>query len=171
MRCTLLILALLVPTALTAQEPELPQYTPDQRWERISTLSYVSIVASIRHAKEMGQSVEEFAHWWADLFDDSWGEPGSYGPAQVMRGMRRNWLSFHKGEVDVLEMTDDVARARFSRAPYLEYFGDDGTSYGVTVEEYEMLNDIFAAAIADYHGLVYEGQINDDGWVMTFRRP
>lgn len=172
MRCTLLlVLALMVPTALTAQQPDLPHYTPDQRWDRISSLANSSIVASIRYAKEMGQSVEEFGEWWADLFDDSWGEPGSYGPAQVMRGMRRNWLSFHSGKVEVLELTDDMARARFNRASYLEYFGEDGVSYGVTVDEYEMVFDIFNRRIADYHGLVYEGQIDDDGWVMSFRRP
>lgn len=171
MRSFIFVVALLIPTAGLAQEQaELPEYTAEQRWERTSQLFMVAVVAAIRHAKDSGQSVEEFGRWWTDLFDDSWGQPESAGPGQVLLGMRRNWLSFHGGEVEVLELGDGVASARFNREPYLDVFGDDGVLYGVTVEEFELVNSLFGRGIGDYHALVYEDSISDDGWVMTFRR-
>lgn len=166
------VVALVLPGALQAQEPlELPEYTPEQRWERNSTLTWVAFAANIRHAKDMGQSIDEFGQWWADLFDDSWGDPGSYGPVRVMRGMHRNWVSWHGGEVEVVELSDDVATARFNRTGYLEVFGEDGMLYGVSVEEFERVNELFARGIADHHGLEYEQSIDGDHVVMTFRRP
>lgn len=171
MRSTLLILALLTPFGLTAQEPaEIADYTDDQRWERSSTLSVVLIASWIGYAKEQGQSIDAFADWWSDHFASGWGEPGSYGPAAVFRGMRWNWLAFHGGTVEVLEYSDSVASGRFNR-PYRAVFGDDGVLYGATIEEFETLFATFNEGVAERHGLVLEQEVDEDGWVMTFRRP
>lgn len=173
MRSTLLILilALLTPLGLTAQEaPELADYTDDQRWERSSTLSVVMIASWIGYAKEQGQSVDAFADWWTDRFASTWGEPGSYGPAEVFRGMRRNWLAFKGGTVEVLEFSDSVASGRFNR-PYRSVFGDDGALLGATVDDFETVFATFNEGLADRHGLELEQEIGEDGWMMTFRRP
>ena len=171
MRSTLLILALLIPLGLTAQEPaELADYTDDQRWERSSNLSVVIIASWIGYAKEQGQSVDAFADWWADHFAATWGEPGSYGPADVFRGMRRNWLAFNGGTVEVLEYSDSVASGRFNR-PYRAVFGEDGMLLGATIDDFEMVFARFNEGVADRHGLELEQKLADDSWVMTFRQP
>jgi hypothetical protein len=172
MRSLLLLLALLIAGPAMAQEtPVFPDYTPEQRWQRASALGMVAMAAAVRHAKDTGQSVEQFGDWWVDLFDDSWGEPGSYGPAEVLRGMRRNWLSFYGGQVEVVEASDDVATGRFNRAPMTAVFGDDRLLYGISLEEFEQINSMFYRGIAEYHGLVAEERREGDDVVVTFRRP
>jgi hypothetical protein len=173
MRVALMAVVLLLfalPTVAHAQqENQFPDYTDTERWDRASRLGVVSMAAAIRHAKDMDQPLDDFGRWWVDLFDDGWGEAGSYGPVQVMRGMRRNWLSFHGGEVEILESSDDEVTASFNRV-YLDIFGSDRTLYGVSVEEYERVFSLFNQGIADYHGLQYDDRIEGQDWIVTFRR-
>lgn len=156
-------------TALAQERTEFPDYTDQQLWARASLLGVISITASIRHAKDTGQSVEEFAHWWADLFDDGWGEPGSGTPVSVMRGMRRNWLTFPDARVEIMEASDDKAVARVNR-PYAGAFGDNGMLYGVSLAEFEQVFSIFNHDVAEYLGLRYEERREGDDLIWTFMR-
>lgn len=171
MRIILVVFAMLLPTSAFAQDTStFPDYTQEQRWARASQLGMVAMAAAVRHAKDMGQSIDEFGVWWGDLFDDSWGEPGSYSPVQVLRGMRRNWLSFYGGEVEIIAASDQAAGGRFNRAPLTRAFGDDGVLYGVTLEEFDRINTLFYEAIANYHGLAFEERREGDDTVLTFRQ-
>lgn len=169
-RATLaLLLAAFLPQVSQAQAQEWPDYTESQRWERMARLGTLGVVATLAYAKTQGTSLEEFGRWWGDLFAPSWGQPGSYGPFEVMRGMRRNFLSWPDMQFEILSQTETSVSARINR-PWTAYFGEDETWYGVTLSEYETLNSMFTKRIAEYHGLVLTEQRDGEYLVMTFSR-
>jgi hypothetical protein len=104
-----------------------------------------------------------------DLFVPSWGQPGSYGPFEVMRGMRRNFMSWPGTEIEVLNQTETAVTARMNR-PWTPYFGAAGTWYGITLEEFERVNSMFMQRVADHHGLAFEERRDGESWVLTFSR-
>jgi hypothetical protein len=171
LRPVLLVLAVatLVAQPSAAQTPQWPDYTEEQRWNRMAQMGTLGVVAAMAYAKERGASLEESGRWWGDLFAPSWGQPGSYGPLEVMRGMRRNFLSWPGMEVEVLSQTETSVTARVNR-PWIAYFGDTGTWYGVTLEEFERLNSMFMGRIANYHGLAFEERRDGERLVLTFSR-
>jgi hypothetical protein len=75
-----LAVATLVAQPSAAQTPQWPDYTEEQRWNRMAQMGTLGVVAAMAYAKERGASLEEFGRWWGDLFAPSWGQPGSYGP-------------------------------------------------------------------------------------------
>jgi hypothetical protein len=168
---TATLLAALVggPAGATAQETPWPEYTDAQRWSRMGTLGTLGSVAAMAYAKSQGATLDEFGKWWGDLFAPSWGEPGSYAPLQVMRGMRRNFLAWPGVEVEILNESDASVTARVTR-PWVAYFGDDQTWYGVTLDEYERLNSMFMRRIAEYHGLAFRERRDGERLVITFAR-
>jgi hypothetical protein len=83
--------------------------------------------------------------------------------------MRRNFLSWPGMEVEVLSQTETSVTARVNR-PWIAYFGDTGTWYGVTLEEFERLNSMFMGRIANYHGLAFEERRDGERLVLTFSR-
>lgn len=171
MRGVILLLAVLVPAALTGQAPTFPDYTDAERWQRCTTLGTVNVAAALAYAKDRGDTVEEFAAWYTDLFDDGWGEPGSYDPVRVMRAMRMNWLGNHGAEFEILEANDEVAQGRMDWTPVIRIFGDDEALYGVTLDEFQRLFSVFGHGIAEYHGLEYDQSVEGADWIMVFRRP
>lgn len=155
--------------ATSGQQAAWPEYSDEQRWSRLGVLSTVGTVAAIAYATQHGATIESFGRWWGDLFAPGWGQPGSYGPLQVMRGMRRNLLAWPGSEFEILSQDENSVTARANR-PWVAYFGDDRLWYGVTVDEFERLNAIFMRRIAEYHGLEFREQRDGDWWVLTFAR-
>lgn len=164
-----LALAMLLPRPCAAQTTEWPDYTPEQRWNRMAQMGVLGVVSAIAYAKAQNADIEEFGKWWGDLFAPSWGQPGTSGPFEVMRGMRRNFLINPAAEFEILAQTENSVSARFNR-PYVTYFGESGTWYGVTLEEYERLNSMFFQRIAEYHGLAFDERREGERWVITFSR-
>jgi hypothetical protein len=164
-----LAMAMLAAGQAAAQTPQWPVYTEEQRWTRMAQQGTLGVVAAMAYAKEKGATLEEFGRWWGDMFVPSWGQPGSYGPFEVMRGMRRNVMSWPGMEVEVLSQTETAVTARMNR-PWTAYFGDSGTWYGITLEEFERLNSMFMQRVADYHGLAFEERRDGESWVLTFSR-
>lgn len=164
-----LAVAALLPRPSAAQTTEWPEYSAEQRWSRMGRLGTLGVVAAIAYAKAQNTDLEEFGKWWGDLFAPSWGQPESYTPAQVVMGMRRNFLAWPDGTFEILGETETAVTARFNR-PWTAYFGESGTWYGVSLEEYERINSMFYRRIADYHGLAYEERREGDSWVITYSR-
>lgn len=166
---TAMLALLAVPANATAQDASWADYTDEQRWSRMGTLGTLGTVAAIAYAKSQGTPLDSFGRWWGDLFAPSWGAPGSYTPAGVMRGMRRNFLAWPGMEAEILSESDESVSARFTR-PWVAYFGDDRTWYGVTLDEFERLNSMFMERIAEYHELAFEERRDGERWIVTFAR-
>ena len=149
------------PIAAQAQDIQLAEYTPQERWERAASQVSVSFVAGIAYAKSMGQSVEAYAGAVADLFAPGWGEPGS-GSLGIVRGMQRNFLLWPNCEFEIVEQSEKSVTVRATR-PWAVYFGEDQVWYGVTLNEYEKLYQVFNARLSEHLGLGYEGWV-EEGW-------
>lgn len=145
---------------------ELPTYTPEQRWERASSQVTVSFVAGIAYAKSMGQSVEEYSESLSKLFAPGWGEPGS-GSLSIIQGVHRNMMLWQGAQFDIMEASEVSVTARSNR-PWARYFGENKMWYGVTLDEFESMFQIFNHRIAEHLGLSFEGRIEGDWLYLTF---
>jgi hypothetical protein len=164
-----LAMAMLAAKPAAGQTSQWPVHTEEQRWTRMAQMGTLGMVAAMAYAKDRGATLEEFGRWWGDFFAPSWGQPGSYGPFEVMRGMRRNFLSWPGMEVEVLSQSEAAVTARVNR-PWTPYFGATGTWYGVTLEDYDRLSSMFMQRIADYHGLAFEERRDGEWQILTFSR-
>jgi len=68
-------------------------------------------------------------------------------------------------EFEIVEQSEASVTVRVNR-PWAGYFGDDETWYGVTLEEYEMANQVFITRLTKYLGLAYE-EWTEEGWVYS----
>lgn len=166
---SMLIATVWLTAPLAAQEqdtPELGDYTVEQRWERASNQLTLSWVAAIAYAKSMGQSVEEYSNFLADMFVPSWGEAGS-GSVNIIRGVHRNFMMWPDTEFELVDATGTSVTARMNR-PWSAYFGEDRTWYGITQDEFERSFQIFQERVADHLGLEYSDRTEGDWFYMTF---
>jgi hypothetical protein len=163
------LVGLALGSPLTSQQQadtELPNYTPEQRWERASSQLTWSIVAAIAYAKSMGQSAEQLGEYYAKLFLPTWGEPGS-GTLNVIRGVHLNFLQWTKSEFEITESSDVSVTGRSNR-PWARYFGEEKSAYGVTPEDFDTTFMAFHNLLAEHLGLEFKCEIKD-GWLyMTF---
>jgi hypothetical protein len=150
------------PFVVHAQEIELATYTPEQRWERAGSQTVAVGVAALAYAKSLGKTAEEFGEAAADIFGPGWGEPGS-GSLGIVRGMHRNYSLWPNCEFELVEQSEESVTARVNR-PWSGFFGEDETSYGVTLEEYEKSFQVFNSRLSEYLGLGYEEWV-EDGWM------
>ncbi len=146
---------------------ELEDYTSEQRWARAEQLLNSWIVFGIRYGKMMGQSVEEVADALVQVYGPGWSQ--EMGPLDMLRAMHRNWMWQREAQFEVLEASSDAVRFRGNRAYVASYFGDDMQSYGVTVEEYETLLQLFQARICEERGMTYESHVDGDWLYVTVR--
>jgi hypothetical protein len=161
-----LVLSAALCSPLTAQD--LPDYTMEQRWARAEGLLNSWVVFGIRYSKMMGQSLEQFADALVEVYGPGWSS--DMGPLDMLRAMHRNWMWQRGAEFEVLEATDDVVRFRANRAYLPDYFGDDGQSYGVTVEEYEKVLELFQREICTERGMTYESNVEGSWVYVTIRK-
>ena len=165
----LLAFLLVVPLGARAQDIELNTYTPEQRWQRASEFVTLGALSGMAVAKASGQSVEFYNKYMADMFVPGWGQPNT-GDLGIVRGMHRNMVVWPDGRFEIVEQSDNSITVRVNR-PWASFFGEDGTRFGVTLEEYDSYFDYFNARLADYKGLSYEHWI-EDGWsYMKFSSP
>jgi hypothetical protein len=145
---------------LTAQE--LPDYSMEQRWARAERLLTSWVVFGIRYSQMMGQSLEQFADALVEVYGPGWSQ--EMEPQDMLRAMHRNWMWQQNGVFEVLESSPEAVRFRANRAYVADYFGDDMTSYGVTVDEYERVLELFQREICAQRGMTLEWVVEGD-WV------
>lgn len=163
----LVVIAALVAGAPRAAAQELPEYTPEQRWARTEYMANAWVVMAMHYAKANGASVDEFTQAVFETFDAGWSM--DYGPEQVMRAMRRNWLTFRAGEVEVLESSPERVRFRVNR-PYTAFFGESGEVFGVTLADYQRMMGLFHEKICAKRGMTYQESVEADWVTITIAK-
>ena len=160
----------LLSAPLQAQEDyQLPTYTDAQRWNRASTLQTAVLVGQLAGQMSSGSTAFEAGRASARVFGPPNGWNGSDTPMRLLRGMYRNWMSSPAQTCEVLDAGETMVRARCNR-PYLAYFGEDGVSYGVTLEQYEQFGTGFASGIAEAHGMDWSQRVDGDDLLITIRK-
>ena len=151
-----------------AQEIDLPDYTLDQRWTRAAQFSVNGMVQLISLGKEKGMTIEEIGTWMGEFYAPGWGEPPRE-PSSMIVSFHRNHMTSPNGIVEVLEITESSASARFN-APHRAVFGDDMVRYGITVEEYEKVMVGFAEVIAERLELEVEQRVEGEWMYLKFTK-
>jgi hypothetical protein len=164
----LLLCALAVP--IQAQENySLPSYTDADRWTRAATLQLAALVGQLAAQKADGMSATESGRAAAKTFGPPNGWNTSNTPMNLFRGMYRNWMSHPAQTCELIEANETLVRARCNR-PYMSYFGDDRTAYGVTLQEFEESGLGFSSGIAEAHGMTWEQQVDGADKLITIRK-
>lgn len=161
-----LAVALCLSAPIKAQEVELATYTAEQLWERSAVLSAVGSVAAIGFAKSQGVSPEAYGGYLAELFAPGWGEPGT-GTLNIVRGMARNMTADPQCKAEIVEQSASSITMRINRC-WVRFFGEYGEWYGVTLEEYDTVWEVFTSGLAEYLGLGYGQRVEGDSSYLTF---
>lgn len=162
----LVLAAGVVPAQVLGQSYELPQYEDAQRWNRAATLLTAVLVADVAKGKDRGMTALAVGEESGRLVGPPNGWNGPATPFSLFRGMYNNWMSDPDQTCEVLEASEALVRARCNR-PYLDYFGESGEAWGVSVEEYDDSFLGFASYIANYHGMDWVQEMDGDHATYT----
>jgi hypothetical protein len=160
-----LLLVALVPSMATAQSVDLPEFTPEQRWERASAHVTLFGVAMLRLAAEEGKTAEAVGEYLAEMFGPGW---SATTPLAMARGIRLNWHMWPGVDWRLEESTDQHVTFRVNR-PYRALFGESGSAFGVSIEDYEASLRVFHERIAERLGMEYHQIVADDWVSVTIR--
>lgn len=155
---------------LAAQRVELAELSLEQRLLRMSQLTVSAWVGAIAYAKAMGQTPEELAEFWGEMYASGWERRREQGPAGMLQAYAYNLASPALAVVEVISQSRDSITARMNRPYITHYFGEDHEAFGVTVEEYERVVEIISQMIADYLDLTFEQRIEGEWIVFTIAR-
>ena len=167
-RAVLLAAALACATRVAAQgtAPSLPQYTNDQRWERLAALDLSAFVTQISFAKEKGMTADEIGEWLGEYYTQTW--VGGLDARQLATSFRLNAMSHPRARVEMTTFTDTLVVMR-SFATDVADFGPDRQNRGVTIEEYRKVFEHVNRRIAEYVGVALEQRYDGDWLVFTMR--
>lgn len=150
----------------SAQEkvlPQLRQFTPEQRWSRLSDNCDYLTFAAIAHAKSLNRTSDDMGQFFAKTFAPSWGKPNSGNPMSVFRGLRYNYIAYPAAKFELLDSLESKVAGRYNRW-YLPLFKDTPTQFGVSLDEFEGVWRAVNRGIAEYLGLAYEDHVQGE-WV------
>jgi len=137
---------------LVAQQTELefPEYTDQQRWERLGMNASWWQSALLEMGKMNGMSPEEVGKFMAKHYSQAWA--GGYEAEGALFYLRRNHLAWPGATVEVLSNTANTVTARFNR-PMDTYIGDDGVFGGHSAEEMYAMRNAAELALAKFWGV------------------
>ncbi|MCJ7629558.1 MAG: hypothetical protein MUO50_14375 [Longimicrobiales bacterium] len=137
--------------------------TAEEKWARSTVFVDFGWVMAIGHAKEMGQTVEEFARWGGKFGATTWGAPGETPMADFVQTMHRNYNIWSGLEFELLAESETEISGRMN-TPYASFFGESGERLGVSLEEFRMVWLLMYEETADYLGFDMTHEVNGD-WI------
>lgn len=160
---TIFLFWTLSPSLAFGQNIELTPQTPEQRFAAASGNWAATIVVGISYAKSMGGTAEDFGRHMAGLAVPGWGAPGSR-KLDVIRGMQAGMMGFPSAEFEIADQTAESITARVNR-PWASDFGETGMFWGVSLEEFESLWEVFGDALGDRFDMEYHHWIEGE-WLF-----
>jgi len=164
-------LAVLVPLlvgapSLPAQDVTLPEYTMEQRWNRLATLMVGWEAAVVALGESHGMGPGEVGTWIGEFFSQDW--LGGAEAVQLLRGMNRNFTAMPDATVEVLASTPTSVTARFNR-PIDARLGAGGRVVSVPGESILRMLTALESTIAEWVGVDLERRVDGDHDVLTLR--
>jgi hypothetical protein len=157
-------LMLTAASPLTAQNLELPQYTAEQRWQRLGYEMAGWQAAMVALGESQGMTAEEVGAWVGDFFSSSWLSGAE--ASQLTVGMNRNFMAMPDATVEVLETTPTSVKARFNH-PIDPYLGPGGRILGVDGDDIATMLRAVDDAIAEWVGVDLDRQMEEGHDVLT----
>lgn len=155
-----------MPVGAQQAAPALPEYTDQQRWNRLGFVDAAWTSSVIAIGKREGHSLDQIGDQIADYFTLGW--LGGLDARGLFLGLRQNHLAYANGRVEVSTLSDSLVVARFN-TPVLGSFGADRDFYGVTVADWQQVNLRMFHRVADYGGVDLASRMEGDWMVLTMR--
>ena len=147
-----------------AQQVSLPEYTMEQRWERLGFLMVGMQAAAIALGESNGMTPDEVGKFIGEFFSTSW--LGGAEASQYLTGLYRNFMAMPGATAEVVSATPTGVTARFNR-PGARKYGPGGRVMGVSGEQIEAMNVVIDEVIADWVGVSFEQRQDGDFNVVT----
>jgi len=151
---------------LFAQDIELPEYTTEQRWQRLGTLMVGWQAAMVAFGEAQGMSAEEVGMWVGEFFSKGWlsGREAS----QMLRSFNRNFMAMPDAFVEVIDTTPTSVTARHNH-PIEPFLGPGGRSNGVSGDEISTMLRALDDVIAEWNGVGLEREVQSEYDVLTMK--
>ncbi|HSG09948.1 MAG TPA: hypothetical protein VLA36_16430 [Longimicrobiales bacterium] len=171
---TLSVTSTLASLALCGVEPviaqqsdvELPEYTAEQRWQRLANGAVWWQAAMLAFGKQQGMTPEEIGAWVGDFFSQGW--LGGQEAAPFAVAMNRNHMSWPGASAEVLASTPTTVQVRFNR-PWEDVIGPDRRLGGSTTGEFQAMQRATNMAVADWVGIDVAWDEQEESDVLTLR--
>ena len=137
--------------------------TSEEKWTRSTLLIDFAWVGAISHAKEMGQTAEEYGKWAGKFGAPTWGTPGQRPMSDFVQSMHRNYNLWSSLEFEILQESETVISGRMN-TPYASFFGESGERLGVSLDEFRTVWLVMYEETADYLGFDMTHEVNGD-WI------
>lgn len=169
MRALTLAFAFLIlagPSAAQDAELRLPEYTDQQRWQRLALNLVWTQAALLELGKEKGMTPEEVGRWAGSFYARGWlggQEAGSYAVA-----MNRNHMGWPGAAAEVLAASATTAEIRFNR-PWESVIGPDRQIGGQTTAEFREMIRAVNEEISAWVGIDVAWEEGEDQDVLRLR--
>lgn len=151
-------------SARAGQQISLPEFTDQQRWERLAFLMVGWQAAMVALGESHGMTPEEVGEWAGKYFSQSW-LSGSEA-IQFLRGTHRNFMAMPGAAVEVVSSTPTSVTARFNR-PLDSRLGPARQRIGVPGDAIRTMLDAHEAVVAEWVGVTREVRADGDHDVVT----
>jgi hypothetical protein len=150
---------------LNAQELELPEYTEEERWERLGELTVGWQAALVALGEAKGMTAEETGKWVGKFFSRSWlsgGEASWY----FRWAYGRNFMAMPGASVEVLATTPTSVTGRVNR-PEDAALGPGNRLMGVPGKKINAMLNAIDATVADWVGVGLERESDGEYDILT----
>lgn len=148
-----------------AQELTLPEYTMEQRWERLGFLMVGMQAAAVALGESKGMSPEEVGEFIGHFFATSW--LGGAEAGQYVTGVYRNFMAMPGAAAEVLSSSPTAATVRFNR-PDERKHGPGRRTMGVSAESIQAMNLATNKVVAEWVGVAFDQRSDGDFDIATF---
>jgi hypothetical protein len=150
---------------IIAQEQEskidLPQLTPEQKYDRLVWFQTNAAVLGIAFAKSQGLTVEDWANHIVTFWAPSW-SANKGSPIRLIRAMYRNASLDNNFKMEIDSASETEVKGRMTVNGINVFAGK--MYYGISLEEYMHSGEIWRGGLADYLGLVWTEEF-DGEWI------
>ena len=143
---------------------ELPEYTDQERWERLGMNASWWQAAFLELGKVNGMTPEEVGEFFADYYSQAW--TGGRTAEGVLFYLHRNHMAWPGASVEVISSAPAVVTARFNR-PMDTYIGADEAFGGHTADEVYAMRRAADVALADFLGATAEKESDNGDDILT----
>lgn len=158
-------ISLAVVAPLSAQELELPEYSAEQRWQRLAYLTVGWQAAVVAFGEAHGMTPQEVGSWVGEYFSTSW--VGGVEASQLVFGWNRNHMAWPEASVEVTASTPTSVTAQFNR-PIEAFFGPGRRTMGVAGDDILTMLRAIDDAIAEWVGVDMARSVENEHDVLTF---
>jgi hypothetical protein len=154
------------PSAAQESDLQLPEYTAEQRWQRLAFNAASMQAALLELGRQHGMTAEEVGTWAGEFYSKGWLSGQEAAPYAV--AVNRNHMMWPGATSEVLSSTPTTVQIRFNR-PWEAVIGPDRQIAGSTADEFQAMWRATNLAISDWVGIDVAWDEGEDSDVLNLR--